>query len=108
MQMKLYVEIDFYAQVIDVPAHIIEKREYYRNKFLDWIYNPKVKHPYREVAVDASGKFFVAMVYDGQAFVDWLNRKVLKGTDEAAVMLEPEIEIGDRPWVEEGLPYIFF
>ena len=106
--MKLYVEIDFYAQVIDVPGHIMEKREYYRDKFLDWIYNPKVKHPYREVAVDASGKFFVAMVYDGQAFVDWLNRKVLKGTGETAMMLEPKIEIGDRPWVREGLPYIFF
>lgn len=106
--MKLYVEIDFYAQVIDVPSHIIEKREYYRNKFLDWIYNPKVKHLYREVSVDASGKFFVGMVYDGYAFVDWLNRKVLKETNEVAVMLEPEIEIDEQHWISEGIPYIFF
>lgn len=106
--MKLYIEMDVYAQIIDVPAHIVERKDYYRNKFLDWIYNPKTKHNYRMETVDASGNVFVGLCYDGNAFVDWLNRKVLKLNGEVAVMLESDIEIDECFWKSEGMPFIFF
>ena len=106
--MKLYIELDVYAQIIDVPAHIVEQKDYYRNKFLDWLYNPKVKHNYRVKAVDASGNSFVGLQYDGYAFVDWLNQKVLKRTGETAVMLDPDIEIDENKRSQDKLPYIFF
>lgn len=106
--MKLYLELDVYAQIIDVPPRIIEKKDYFRNKFLNWLYNPEVKHNYRVKAVDSSGNPFVGMQYDGYAFIDWLNRKVLKGTGETAVMLEPDIEIDEHRNHSEGLPCIFF
>ena len=59
-------------------------------------------------AIDASGKAFVGLCYDGNALVDWLNRKVLKATGEVAVMVEKDVEIDETLWKAEGIPYIFF
>ena len=72
--IKLYIEMEVYTQIVDVPPRIIEKKDDYRNNFLDWLYNPKVKHNYRVKAEDASGNSFVGLQYDRYA----LNQKVLK------------------------------
>ena len=106
--MEMYIEFDLTAEIIDVPEHVIPKRGYYRNKFLDWLYNPRVKHKYRVTAYDASGKMFVGMQYSSEAFVEWLNRKVLRKTGEKATVVATDLEIDEEAWKAAGIPYIFF
>ena len=106
--MKLYVEVDGTAEVIEVPEHIVVKRDYYKNKFLDWLYNPSIKHKYRVTDYDASGKKFVGMCYGTEAFVEWLNKKVLQKTGEKAAIIETDLVANVECWEENGIPYIFF
>ncbi len=104
----MYIEFDVIAEMIDVPEHVIQKKDYYRNKFLDWLYNPRVKHGYRVAAYDAAGKKFVGMCYGAEAFVQWLNEKVLRGTGETATLVATNLDIDEQAWKDAGIPYIFF
>lgn len=105
--MKLYISSHGLGEVIDVPAHVVEKRNDYRKRFLDWLYNPKVKHKYRVDSVDATGKKFIGLCYGAEAFVEWLNKKVLRNGKSAKV-LETDLDTGPEAWEAAGLPYIFF
>ena len=106
--MKLYVMLDFTAQLIDVPQHVIENKDFYRNKFLDWLYNQKIKHQYRTKALYASGHVFVGMCYDAGAFVEWLNKKVLSKSGDKATIIATNLDIDERAWKDAGIPFIFF
>lgn len=106
--MRLYVELDGTAEVIEAPEHVVAKRCYYRNKFLDWLYNPRVKHKYRVITYNARGELSVVMCYGAEAFVEWLNKKVLQKRGEKAEIVETDLEADMEGWKEAGIPYIFF
>lgn len=106
--MKLYIALDVTAEVVEVPDQVLVKIDFYKNKFLDWLYNPRVKHKYRVEAHDATGKKFVGMSYGAEAFVEWLNKKVLRGIDEKASVVATDLEIDEEAWIKAGIPYIFF
>ncbi len=42
--MKLLVQFDVDADIIDVPQKVIDNRDRYRNQFNKWITDPSVKH----------------------------------------------------------------
>ena len=105
--IKLLLEFDVFADLIDVPQHIVEKREYYKKKFLNWLYHPKSKHRFRENAVDLSGVKFTVMNYRSDAFVEWLNAKVLKDSEHKAYVIVQDVNNYEQ-LLNEGVPSIFF
>ena len=101
--MKLVVEFDIDADIIDVPAYVIENREILRRRFWKWLSDKSIKHKYWETWKDRDGVKHTGLRYRGDAFVEWLNKKVLMDSDEKAFVLETCV--GDYP---QDLPSIFF
>ena len=101
--MKLLIEFDVYSDIVDVPEFVIKDIQKYRNKFLDWLYNPKIKHKYWRIGRDASGRRFKGVCYGSDAFIEWLNAKVLKDSEEKATLVESETEYDGNDY-----PKIFF
>lgn len=79
--MKLILQFDCDADIIDVPEHVVLNRELYRKQFLKWIYNPKSIHGYRVI-----NKGFSGVRYRGDAFVQWLNKRIIKKASEKATL----------------------
>ena len=88
--MLLIIQFDVDADLIDVPQIVIDTRETLRAQFIKWIYNKQNKK-YRRAFTDASGKKFYGVQFRGDAFVDWLNRKVLCNSKECATMVKQKI-----------------
>ena len=82
-------------------------KDYYKSKFLDWLYNPRMKHKYRVEAYDATGKKIVGMCYGAEAFVEWLNKKILWKNGEEASVIATDLEIDEEAWRAADIPYIF-
>lgn len=91
--MKMVVEFDIGADLIEVPEWVIGEREQLRRRFLKWLFDPGVKHRW---------KLGGGCCYRSDAFVYWLNKKAMKH-GERAVVLEMEVRDWDR-----SLPSIFF
>ena len=102
--MKMLVEFDVDADIIDVPQYVIDHRQHYRNQFLEWLYDPSVKHKYRRTWKCADGSKFVGMSYRSDAFVEWLNRKLRKAGD-CATVLEQNVSIAENHGI---FPSVFF
>lgn len=102
--MKMLVEFDVDADIIDVPQYVIDDRQHYRKQFLEWLYDPSVKHKYRRTWKCADGRQFVGMCYRSDAFVEWLNRKLRKAGDNA-IVLQTNVSIEEY---HNLLPSIFF
>ena len=102
--MKMLVEFDVDADIIDVPQYVIDNRQHYRNQFLEWLYDPSVKHKYRRTWTCADGSKFVGMSYRSDAFVEWLNRKLRKAGDMSTVV-QTGVSIEEY---QNVLPSIFF
>ena len=97
--MRLLVEFDVDADIIDVPQSVIDNREILRRRFLKWLYDRGTKHKYWTKAGDTMG-----VVFRSDAFVEWLNKKELKYSDEKAVVLQQYVSAEN----EEKLPSVFF
>lgn len=97
--MKLLIEFDTSADIVEVPQFVIDQKDSLRRKFLNWLYDKNSRHKYRIQAADGS----IVMCYRSDAFVEWLNKKVIKDRGEKARILEERI--WDYP---EDLPSIFF
>ena len=91
--MQMIVEFDISADLIEVPAYVVENRELLRSRFFKWLYGYEGSKRYRKGG---------CYCYRSDAFVEWLNKKILKNGEQAKVL---EVEI--RDW-EETLPSIFF
>lgn len=91
--MKMIVEFDISADLIEVPAHVVENRELLRRRFLKWLTGWEGSRRWRKGG---------CYCYRSDAFVQWLNQKVLKD-DEQAKVLKTML----REW-DETLPSIFF
>lgn len=103
--MRLFVEFDCYADIIDVPEAVITKRKQYRNRFLDWLYDKNNRHEYWVKVQDQEGEQLYGVQFGSDAFVKWLNEKVLKKSDFKASVVERDLFVTDNT---EGLPSIFF
>ena len=98
--MQMMLEFDINADIIDVPQFIIENRELYRSRFLKWLYDKNIHHKYWVKFPDGDK----GLCYRADAFVEWLNKKILKGsTDRAEIVLE-EVDID----AYRHLPSVFF
>ena len=102
--MKLVVEFDIYADLLEVPASVVEQRNKLRNQFLDWLYNPKSRHNHYKYMVDAAGRRTKCMVYGTKEFVEWLNRKALRSSEEKATIAASDIDTDQY----KDVPSIFF
>ncbi len=91
--MPMIVEFDISADLIEVPEWVVRDRERLRQRFLKWLMGFEGSRRYRKGG---------CYCYRSDAFVEWLNRKVLQGEDRAQVL-----EVGLRDW-DRDLPAIFF
>ena len=98
--MQMFVEFDINADIIDVPQSVIDNREDLRSRFLKWLYDKSVKHKYWHTFKDGSR----GVMYRSDAFVEWLNKKVLSDSEQKAAIVEQHVSRdGEYP-----LPSIFF
>lgn len=90
--MQMIVEFDISADLIEVPEWVVRDRERLRQRFLKWLMGYEGSRRYRKGG---------CYCYRSDAFVYWLNQKVLEG-EQARVVQEYL-----REW-DETLPSIFF
>lgn len=101
--MRMIIKFDLDADVIDVPKAVIDEREVLRRRFLKWICNKSIKHKYWVTITDAYGRKILGLRYRGDAFVAWLNKKVLANSEQTATLIQQHVTE-----YSEDLPYIFF
>ena len=90
--MQMIVEFDIGADLIEVPEWVVRDREKLRRQFLKWLTGFEGSRRYRKGG---------CWCYRSDAFVYWLNKRVLKG-EQARVVQE---QLG--AW-DDSLPSIFF
>ena len=98
--MKMMIEFDVNADIIEVPAFIIDDRELYRSRFLKWLYDKSVHHKYWVTFSNGTK----GVCFRSNALIEWLNKKVLKDHVEKAVLVAEEVDID----LYRNLPSIFF
>ena len=103
--MQLLIVFDCDADIIEVPQSIIDERDVLSRRFWKWLSNKSNKHQYWTTFKDSSGKQWTGLRYRGDAFVEWLNKKVLKNTNEKSYVLHMHVDINDY---EKELPSIYF
>lgn len=91
--MEMIVEFDISADLIRVPEWVVRDREVLRRRFFKWLYGEEGSRRYRKGG---------CWCYRSDAFVYWLNKKVLQDGERAEVLQEQL-----RTWDRE-LPSIFF
>lgn len=99
----MLIEFDCDADLIDVPSFVVENRELLRRQFLKWLYKKGTKHKYWVVFQDNCGRKISGIRFRSDAFVEWLNKKVLTQTLEKAVIIQQHIY--EYP---NDMPSIFF
>lgn len=101
--MKLILEFDFDADVIEVPQYVLENKEILRKRFLKWLYSKQTRHKYWVILRDSNGRKYRGVRYRSDAFVEWLNKKVLMdGMEKASILEEHVYEYAD------DIPKLFF
>ena len=103
--MKCFVEFDCHADIIDIPFPVSIKIRKYRNQFLDWIYDRRNRHKYWKKCDNGKGDSFEGVYFDSDAFVEWLNKRVIKDKYEPAIVVERNLDVNSCP---EGMLSIFF
>ena len=98
--MRMFVEFDVDADIIDVPQSVIDNADHLRSHFLKWLYDKNVRHKYWYTFKDGSK----GVMYRSDAFVEWLNKKVLKDSEQEAVIIEQHVPIESK----RDLPAVFF
>ena len=101
--MKMVIQFDLDADIVEVPDFIVENRELMKRRFWKWLSNKSVKHKYWVTAVDGAGIEFTGLRFRGDAFVEWLNKKVLEKGDQKAHIVEEHIL-----HYPKDMPSIFF
>lgn len=77
--MRMLVICDT-TDIIEVPQFVIDDRELYRRRFRKWIQDETVRHKYWVAFPDRSK----GLRFRTGAFVEWLNKKVLKSIEDKA------------------------
>ena len=89
--MNLVLVFDCDADLLDVPQTVIENKDLLQRRFMKWIYNRNIKHKYWIYERDSLEKPFLGVRYRGDAFVEWLNKKVLANDDQKACIVKEHI-----------------
>lgn len=103
--MKLLIEFDCDADIIEVPQFVVDQRDIFKRRFWKWISNKAIKHKYWVDIRDAHGKYHCCLRYRADAFVEWLNKKYISNDDEKAYVVQEHVNIDDFHHV---MPSIFF
>ena len=103
--MRCFVSNDGYADIIEIPEPVALKIKKYRKQFLEWLYDPSSKHSYRVRVPDGNGSWFYAVVHDTSAFVEWLNKRIIKNKYEPATIVAYNLDADSCP---DGMLEIFF
>lgn len=101
--MKMVVQFDVDADIIEVPQMVIDRKDGLRTRFLKWLYDKNNRHKYWEKSKKSDGTSFWFVRYRSDAFVEWLNKKPLRNSEEKAHVVAQHV--WDYP---EDLPLIFF
>ena len=101
--VRVIVQFDCDADMISVPDRICGDLDSYRSKFLKWIYGSNSKHRYWVEIADGHGSKYRALRYRSDAFVEWLNKKVLDKSEEKATVIQQYL--ADR---NEDMPTVCF
>ena len=91
--MDMIVEFDIGADLIEVPEWVVRDRERLCRQFFKWLYGFEGSRRYRKGG---------CWCYRSEAFVYWLNKKILTEGEQARVVREQL-----REW-DDTLPSIFF
>lgn len=97
--MRMFVEFDINADIIDVPQQVIDNREQLKRQFIKWLLNPDIKKKYTVTIKGTRG-----LCYRSEAFVEFLNKKVLQNSKQKAVIIQQEVSSDN----EQNLPSVFF
>ena len=103
--MKLLIEFDLDADIIEVPPFVVDQREVLKRRFWKWISNRSIKHKYWVEMQDDHGKYHYGLQYRADAFVEWLNKKQITNDAERAYVVEKHVNIDA---FHQVLPSIFF
>jgi len=95
--MRVVIEFDIRADIIECPEIIVPDLITYQDKFFEWLYNKNNDHDYWEYE---NGKKS-CLCYRADALIEWLNTFVLD--EEKAYM----IKSGADTW-DTSLPKLFF
>ena len=98
--MRMFIEFDIDADIIDVPQSVIDNKDHLRSCFLKWLYDKSVKHKYWHTFKDGSK----GVLYRSDAFVEWLNKKFLKDSAQKAIIIEQHVAIEGK----RDMPAVFF
>ncbi|WP_373836835.1 hypothetical protein [Jeotgalibaca arthritidis] len=74
------------ADLIMVPNFIADNLSMYQKKFDKWISNTNNNHEYW--AKDSEGE--LALSFNGEAFVKWLNENIIENVNEKASFIKKE------------------
>lgn len=103
--MKLLIEFDLDADIIEVPQFVVDRRDVLKRRFWKWISNKAIKHKYWVKIRDAHGRYHYGLRYRADAFVEWLNKKYISNESEKAFVVQSHVSIDD---FHQELPFIFF
>ena len=103
--MKLLIEFDIDADIIEVPKFVIDQRQSLKSRFWKWISDKSIKHKYWVKLGKDCGSCYYGLQYRADAFVEWLNKKYIKNDSEKAYVVEEHVNIDD---FHHTLPSIFF
>ena len=97
--MLMLVAFDISADIIDVPQEVIANRKNLSVQFLKWLFSPEVKPRYTVTHNGHRG-----LCYRSEAFVDFINEKLLQNSKQKAVIVEQYVSRENK----QGLPAVFF
>lgn len=97
--MKLVLQFDLDADIIDVPEYVVENKDLLRKQFIKWLYAKSNKHNYWVIFCDESGRKYRGIKYRSDAFLEWLNKKILAKESEQAILVAEHVYdySGDLP-----------
>ncbi len=76
------------ADLIECPDYVANNLKKYQIEFDKWISNPENKHGYW--SRDSEGG--IALCFNGDAFLNWLNENVIINNEEKAFFLKREYQ----------------
>ena len=97
--MKIVLKFTYDADIIDIPNFFLPNLKKSSIQFNKWLYNKDNDHGYW---IKKNGKK-VAVSFRGDAYVDFLNNKMLNSCNEKAKIIETEITEFDVT-----LPILYF
>lgn len=98
--MRLVLQFDVDADIIDVPQSVINKKDILSEKFLDWLYNKHNNHKYWIIT---NGGKKSGVCYRSDAFIEWLNKKICMESGQKATLLSEYVDS-----YPDNLPTLYF